>query len=213
MFLKASEVGISAPTRSRRIHFEIPRDRATLKYNYTIGKHERLAHVVSDQYSGKPVAQPHALKKLLHFDPGQGVERTERRVEGEKTRLAYKRPRQRDALLLTAGKHRPARVWNSSISRRHPHLLFAGWFGPSLYFLGPIPHHFAPGGARRTHSAGASALNSSRVYTASPFTPTRCFIELQITFPKSFVFSMNAATPSTFYRASSISVRLRRWLS
>jgi len=58
-----------------------------------------------DQHGGEFLLEPDALQKLLHFDPGQRIERAKRLVENQDARLADERAGERHTLLLAAGQH------------------------------------------------------------------------------------------------------------
>ncbi len=105
MSFKARQFAVSAPSRARQVDEKISGNRAIAQQDYAVGECDRFDDVVGDEYGGETLAQPHAFQQLLHLDAGQRVERAERLVEREQTRPADQRARQRDALLLPAGKH------------------------------------------------------------------------------------------------------------
>ena len=70
-----------------------------------VGERDRFGDVVRHQQRGEFLLAPDALQQALHGDAGERVERAERLVERENARPADQRAGERDALLLSAGKH------------------------------------------------------------------------------------------------------------
>ncbi len=80
------------------------RDDTTLKNDDTIREGDRLGNVVRHQHCGEPLAQSHLLEQLLHLEPGQCIKGAEGLIKKKQLRLRDQRPRQCNALALTAGK-------------------------------------------------------------------------------------------------------------
>ncbi|MCY1555272.1 hypothetical protein D9M68_919140 [compost metagenome] len=59
---------------------------------------------MGDEEGGEALFQPHPLDQRLHGDAGQRIERTQRLIEREKTRLADQRAGQSRSLPLAAGQ-------------------------------------------------------------------------------------------------------------
>ena len=62
------------------MHLFVERN-ATLNQKDAIGECNGLRHVVSHQERGKPLLAPDALDQLLHLDPRECIERTQRFVQ------------------------------------------------------------------------------------------------------------------------------------
>jgi len=104
--LKRRHVGRAAATRARNVDIHIVRDAAILDDQDAVGQRDRLRYVMRHQDRGEGLIVPDPFQQPLHRNTRQGVERTERFVERQHAGPADQGPRQRDALLLSAGQHR-----------------------------------------------------------------------------------------------------------
>jgi len=91
--------------RTRQLHIEVECDAALIDDDDAIGERHGLGNIMRDEHGGEFLLAPDALQQKLHFDAGERVERAERLIQRQDLRMGDKRPRQRNTLLLAAGKH------------------------------------------------------------------------------------------------------------
>src|SRR3984885_11248297 len=101
-----SQIGRTAPARSRDIDINIVRDAAVFNDQHAIGQRHRFGNIMRDQDRGEGLIVPDPLQQPLHGDTGQRIECTERLVERQNAGTADQRTRQRHALLLATRQDR-----------------------------------------------------------------------------------------------------------
>ena len=79
-------------------------DASLVQYDDAVGHRQRFLLIVRDDDGGDAKGLQQALDLDLHVEAQILVERRERFVEQDEARIDRKRPRQRDALLLSAGE-------------------------------------------------------------------------------------------------------------
>src|SRR2546423_1693668 len=95
----------TAPPRTRNIDVDVVRDDPIFDDQNAVGQRHGLRHIVRHQNRCKALIVPDPLEQPLHRYPRQGIERAERLIEGQNTRMAHQRSRQRHALPLSAGQN------------------------------------------------------------------------------------------------------------
>jgi hypothetical protein len=102
---RGARIDVIAPGPWKR-NGHVECDAAIAQYENTVGKGDGLSDIVRDQHGGEFVFEPDALGQLVHFKPGQRVERAERLVQQQNARSRDECARKRYPLALAAGKHR-----------------------------------------------------------------------------------------------------------
>src|SRR5436190_15765438 len=103
--LQRGKLRRTPPPRTRNIDVDVVRDDPIFDDQNAVGQRHGLRHIVSYQNRCKALIVPDPLEQPLHRYAGQGIERAERLIEGQNTRMAHQRSRQRHALPLSAGQN------------------------------------------------------------------------------------------------------------
>ncbi len=96
----------TAHPRAWQFDVEVEADLAVLYQDHPIGNGHGFADVVGHQQYGETMLLPKALDQLLHFDPGQGIQRSQRFVEQQQSRAVNQGAGQGHALFLATGQAR-----------------------------------------------------------------------------------------------------------
>jgi len=81
-------------------------DFAVFDQDHPVGNGHGFADVVGYQQHGETMLLPEAFDQLLHLDAGQRIQRAQRLIEQQQTRLMNQRTRQGHTLLLATGQGR-----------------------------------------------------------------------------------------------------------
>src|SRR5271156_6903536 len=101
-FFKCGEAGAAACSWSRYVYDFVQRDTAPLNQDDAVGETYGLGNVMGYQHCGKTAASPNVFDELLHFDPCERVQRSQRFVQKQQIRVMDKSARQSYSLPLPA---------------------------------------------------------------------------------------------------------------
>lgn len=97
------KLGRATAPRTGDMDVNVVRDATVLDHEDAVGKGYGFRYVMRHQDRREGLILPDPFEQPLHRDPRQGIERAERLVERQYAGTADQRPRQRHALLLSAG--------------------------------------------------------------------------------------------------------------
>ena len=92
----------TARPRARQRDGKVEPNGAVFDQNHAVGNGHGFADVVGHQQHSEAMLAPQTFNQLLHLDAGQGIQRTQRFVQQQQTRLVNQRAGQGHTLFLPA---------------------------------------------------------------------------------------------------------------